>query len=54
MTANLFIEKVAAMRYAQRDYFKTRDKEALILSKKLEKEVDALLAAIITPKKSII
>lgn len=31
---------MAAMRQAQRDYFKTRDKDTLIRSKKLEKEVD--------------
>lgn len=40
MTAREFFEKVAAMRQAQRDYFKTRDKEVLIRSKQLEKEVD--------------
>lgn len=40
MTARDFFEKVAAMRQAQRDYFKTRDKEVLIRSKQLEKEVD--------------
>ena len=40
MTAREFFDKVAAMRQAQRDYFKTRDKEVLIRSKQLEKEVD--------------
>lgn len=40
MTAREFFEKVAEMRQAQRDYFKTRDKDTLINSKKLEKEVD--------------
>lgn len=40
MTAREFFEKVAAMRQAQRDYFKTRDKDTLIRSKTLEKEID--------------
>lgn len=40
MTAREFFEKVAAMRQAQRDYFKNRDKDTLIRSKTLEKEVD--------------
>lgn len=40
MTAREFFDKVASMRQAQRDYFKTRDKEVLIKSKQLEKEVD--------------
>lgn len=40
MTARDFFEKVAEMRRAQRDYFKTRDKDTLIRSKTLEKEVD--------------
>lgn len=40
MTAREFFDKVAAMRQAQRDYFKTRDKDTLIRSKQLEKEVD--------------
>jgi phosphate uptake regulator len=40
MTAREFFEKVAEMRRAQRDYFKTRDKDTLIRSKQLEKEVD--------------
>lgn len=33
----------AAMRSAQKDYFKTRHPEALILSKKLEGEFDRIL-----------
>jgi hypothetical protein len=41
MTAREFFDKVTAMRQAQRDYFKIRDKDTLILSKQLEKEVDA-------------
>lgn len=40
MTSREFFEKVAEMRRAQRDYFKTRDKATLIQSKTLEKEVD--------------
>lgn len=40
MTAREFFDKVAAMRQAQRDYFKTRDKDTLIRSKQLEKAVD--------------
>lgn len=40
MNAREFFDKVAAMRQAQRDYFKTRDKDTLIRSKTLEKEVD--------------
>lgn len=40
MTSREFFDKVAAMRQAQRDYFKTRDKDTLIRSKMLEKEVD--------------
>lgn len=40
MTAREFFDKVAAMRQAQRDYFKTRDRDILISSKQLEKEVD--------------
>lgn len=40
MTPKDFFDKVAAMRQAQRDYFKNRDKDTLIRSKMLEKEVD--------------
>lgn len=43
---NEFVEKVAAMREAQRQYFKTRDKEWLNKSKSLEREVDKMLAGI--------
>lgn len=35
-----FLVAVRAMRNAQRTYFKTRDKEALLRSKELEKIVD--------------
>lgn len=40
---SLFIEKVRKMREAQKDYFKTRNVEALQLSKMLEREVDNML-----------
>lgn len=54
MTANAFIMKVAEMRNAQREYFKTRTPEWLNRSKKLEKEVDALIASLTTPQKSML
>lgn len=38
------VEKVRAMRAAQKQYFKTRDVGVLNQSKQLEREVDALLA----------
>lgn len=34
-----FFEKVAEMREAQREYFRTRSKEALIKSKQTEREI---------------
>lgn len=40
MNAREFFEKVAEMRQAQRDYFKTRHRYFLIRSRELEKEVD--------------
>ena len=40
-----FIQKVAAMRRAQRDYFKSRDRYNLREAKRLEAEVDAELSA---------
>ncbi len=43
---NNFIEKVAEMREAQRQYFKTRDTTWLNKSKALEREVDKMLASI--------
>jgi hypothetical protein len=39
-----FIALVAKMRAAQKRYFDTRDRDALIDSKQLEKQVDRLLA----------
>lgn len=38
------VEKVRDMRLAQRQYFKTRDRDDLAHSKKLEKETDVLIA----------
>jgi len=38
-----FVYLVAEMRKAQKSYFKTRNKGALIRSKELEKKVDDLL-----------
>ncbi len=35
-----FFDKVAEMREAQREYFRTRSKEALIKSKQTEREID--------------
>ena len=44
MTPTEFADKVAAMREAQKNYFKYRSSKALQLSKLLEKEVDTILA----------
>lgn len=52
--ANAFIFKVAEMRNAQREYFKTRSVEWLNRSKKLEKEVDTILASLTTPQKTML
>jgi hypothetical protein len=52
--ANAFIMKVAEMRNAQRDYFKNKTPERLERAKKLERDVDSLLASITTPQKSMI
>lgn len=38
------IEAVAEMRHCQREYFRTRSGDALSMSKRAEKRVDALLA----------
>lgn len=43
MTEDKFISLVREMRTAQIDYFRTRDKDCLILSKRLEAKVDAAL-----------
>jgi hypothetical protein len=41
---NEFIELVREMRNAQKEYFKTRDKNVLQRSKELERKVDSFLA----------
>lgn len=41
MTPKDFFDLVKAMRYSQKDYFKTRSTESLRKSKELEKQVDA-------------
>lgn len=41
MNARQFFDKVAEMRNAQKEYFKSRDKSALDEAKRLEKEIDA-------------
>lgn len=40
---NEFIELVREMRNAQKEYFKTRDKNILLKSKELERKVDSFL-----------
>ena len=40
MDAKIFFQKVALMRKAQKDYFKTRSQTALRNSKALETEID--------------
>lgn len=40
MNARQFFDLVATMRNAQREYFRTRDKEWLLKSKDLERQVD--------------
>ena len=42
-----FIELVREMRNAQKEYFKTRDKNVLQRSKELEREVDSFLAQLV-------
>lgn len=41
MNAREFFDKVAEMRLAQRDYYRTRDKDTLADCKRLEAEIDA-------------
>jgi hypothetical protein len=45
-TMKEFIELVREMRNAQKEYFKTRTKDALNRSKELERKVDAELQSI--------
>lgn len=40
MNSRTFFEKVALMREAQKDYFRTKSREALRKSKALEAEID--------------
>lgn len=40
MDAKTFFNLVERMRHAQKEYFKTKDKNILIISKRLESEVD--------------
>lgn len=40
MNSRTFFEKVALMREAQKDYFRTRSQEVLRKSKSLEAEID--------------
>lgn len=42
-----FIELVREMRNAQKEYFKTRDKNVLQRSKELERKVDSFLAQLV-------
>lgn len=46
MNAREFYDKVVQMRRMQKEYFKTRSKEALQKSKQLEKEVDNEIARV--------
>lgn len=45
---NRFFSKVVEMRKAQTEYFRTRTNDALLQSKKLEREVDEMAHAIQT------
>lgn len=49
-----FIRCVGAMRAAQRDYFKTRSRDALVLSKDLELKVDNLFYTLQNPDPFIV
>lgn len=40
MEARRFFDLTASMRKAQKEYFRTRSKAALVLSKELERQVD--------------
>ncbi len=44
MTSSEFFLLVRDMRYAQREYFRTRSKDSLMRSKALEKQVDEALS----------
>ena len=44
MTTGELADLVEKMREAQKNYFKTRDKDSLDISKRLESQVDKILA----------
>lgn len=44
MTTGEFADIVKKMREAQKNYFKARDKDSLDISKRLESQVDKILA----------
>jgi hypothetical protein len=53
MTLQAFALLVATMRASQKEYFKTKSKDVLIIAKKLEQEVDRLTGELginVTPK----
>lgn len=45
-TTEQFIEAVRSMRSSQRDFFRTKDRDALAASRALERRVDEMLAAL--------
>ena len=47
-----FIELVREMRNAQKEYFRTRDKNVLQRSKELERKVDSFLAQLVINKQT--
>lgn len=51
---NEFIELVREMRNAQKEYFKTRDKNVLLKSKELERKVDSFLAQQVINQQTIL
>jgi hypothetical protein len=51
---SLFINTVASMREAQRRYFKTRAYKDLDESKRLEKEVDLMIAEYTSPQNKLL
>lgn len=46
MTSLKFFELVSTMRDKQKEYFRTRDKNALVASKRLERQVDDEIARV--------
>ena len=52
MSAKDFFDLVCKMRYCQKEYFRTRDKNMLNSSKDLEKQVDNEIARVINILKS--